>query len=80
MSEAANNCSVSSGEKDRHSTPDILMSDSDDMFFQSLYEFMEHEKQFLQCPAEGPDELRYIIYRSAFNKVFYLFTYLLTLI
>lgn len=56
------------------------MSDSDDMFFQSLYEFMEHEKRFLQCPAEGPDELRYIIYRSAFNKVFYLFTYLLTLI
>lgn len=76
MSEAENNCSVSSREENRHST-DILISDSDDMFFQSLYEFMEHEKQFLQCPAEGPDELRYIVYRSAFNKVFYLLTYLL---
>ncbi|XP_036978626.1 clathrin heavy chain linker domain-containing protein 1-like isoform X2 [Acanthopagrus latus] len=69
MSEAENTCSVSSREEVRHSTSDMLTTDSDDMFFQCLYEFMEHEKQFLQCPAEGPDELRYIVYRSAFNQV-----------
>lgn len=77
MSEAENTCSVSSREEVRHSTSDMLTTDSDDMFFQCLYEFMEHEKQFLQCPAEGPDELRYIVYRSAFNQVFYILTYYL---
>ncbi|KAM9847992.1 clathrin heavy chain linker domain-containing protein 1-like [Aulostomus maculatus] len=64
---------MSSGSFSRHggrsSTPDILISESDEIFFQSLREFIEHEKQYLQCPAEGPDELRYSIYCSAFNKV-----------
>ncbi|KAM9345488.1 clathrin heavy chain linker domain-containing protein 1-like [Symphorus nematophorus] len=69
MSERQNCSSLSSREEERRSTPAILISDSDDRFFQSLSEFIEHEKQYLQCPAEGPDELRYIIYRSAFNKV-----------
>ncbi|XP_058508365.1 clathrin heavy chain linker domain-containing protein 1-like [Solea solea] len=50
-------------------TPDILVCEREERFFKSLYEFIEHEKQFLQCPAEGADELRYAIYRSAFNKV-----------
>ncbi|KAM7385169.1 hypothetical protein PAMP_001265 [Pampus punctatissimus] len=58
-----------SRKEERHSTPDILISESDERFFQSLYEFIEHEKQYLQCPSDGADELRYIIYRSAFNKV-----------
>ncbi|KAG7512655.1 hypothetical protein JOB18_036054 [Solea senegalensis] len=50
-------------------TPDILVCEREERFFKSLYEFIEHEKQFLQCPAEGADELRYSIYRSVFNKV-----------
>lgn len=50
-------------------TPDILISASDERFFLSLYEFIEHEKEYQQCPEEGPDQLRYIIYRSVFNKV-----------
>ncbi|XP_073337940.1 clathrin heavy chain linker domain-containing protein 1-like [Pagrus major] len=69
MSEAANSCSASSRGEERHPTADMLITDSDDGFFQSLYELIEHEKLYLRCPAEGPHELRYIIYRSAFNKV-----------
>ncbi|XP_041866648.1 clathrin heavy chain linker domain-containing protein 1-like isoform X2 [Melanotaenia boesemani] len=69
MSEAQMSRSLSpSGEK-RKSTPDILSSDSDTKFSQFLYEFIEAEKTYLQCPEEGPNELRYISYRSAFNKV-----------
>ncbi|XP_024865743.1 clathrin heavy chain linker domain-containing protein 1 isoform X2 [Kryptolebias marmoratus] len=48
---------------------DITMCESDKRFFQNLYEFIDQEKKYLQCPAEGPDELRYFIYRSVFNKV-----------
>ncbi|XP_041645775.1 clathrin heavy chain linker domain-containing protein 1-like [Cheilinus undulatus] len=54
---------------ERHKTPDILTAGSDERFFQSLYQFIEHEKLYLECPTEGPDELLYIIYRSVFNKV-----------
>ncbi|KAL3971632.1 electron transfer flavoprotein alpha subunit [Sarotherodon galilaeus] len=50
-------------------TADILTTDSDRSFIQSLYEFMEHEKKCLQCPGEGPDELRYTVHRSVFSKV-----------
>ncbi|XP_047459460.1 clathrin heavy chain linker domain-containing protein 1-like [Mugil cephalus] len=50
-------------------TPEVVMSESDGRFFQSLYEFIKHEKKYLRCPEEGPDETRYIIYRSAFNQV-----------
>lgn len=42
---------------------------SDSRFFQSLDEFITQEKRFLRCPEEGPDQLRYTIYRTAFNKV-----------
>ncbi|XP_074532438.1 clathrin heavy chain linker domain-containing protein 1-like [Halichoeres trimaculatus] len=56
-------------EKESSSTPDILVSGADESFFQSLSKFIEHEKEYLQCPEEGPDELRYFIYRSVFNKV-----------
>ncbi|XP_053189511.1 clathrin heavy chain linker domain-containing protein 1-like [Scomber japonicus] len=68
-SEPQTSCSSPPRKEERQSTPDILISESDERFFQSLYEFIEHEKQYLQCPAEGADELRYIIYRSTFNKV-----------
>nr|XP_015797490.2 clathrin heavy chain linker domain-containing protein 1 [Nothobranchius furzeri] len=46
-----------------------MMSESDTTFLQKLYEFINQEKKNLQCPEEGPNELRYIVYRSAFNKV-----------
>ncbi|XP_035520046.1 clathrin heavy chain linker domain-containing protein 1-like isoform X2 [Morone saxatilis] len=69
MSEQQEPSSSSSRKEERPSTPEILTCESDERFFQSLYEFIEHEKQYLQCPEEGPDELRYIIYRSVFNKV-----------
>uniref|UniRef100_A0A7N8YLB0 Translin-associated factor X-interacting protein 1 N-terminal domain-containing protein n=1 Tax=Mastacembelus armatus TaxID=205130 RepID=A0A7N8YLB0_9TELE len=55
--------------EERRSTPDILTSGTDERFFQSLFEFIEEEKRYLRCPEQGPDELRYIIYRSVFNKV-----------
>ncbi|XP_041803069.1 clathrin heavy chain linker domain-containing protein 1-like [Chelmon rostratus] len=69
MCEPPKSNSSSSRKEDRHSTPDILMCERDERFFQSLYDFIKHEKQYLQCPEEGPDELRYSIYRSVFNKV-----------
>lgn len=69
MSEPQSSSSSALITEERRVTPDILVSDSDGRFFQSLCEFIEHEKRYLQCPEEGPDELRYIIYRSAFNKV-----------
>ncbi|XP_076598812.1 clathrin heavy chain linker domain-containing protein 1-like [Chaetodon auriga] len=69
MCEPPNSNSSSSGKEDRHSTPDILICESDERFFQSLYEFIGHEKQYLQCPEEGPDPLRYSVYRSAFSQV-----------
>ncbi|XP_060896408.1 clathrin heavy chain linker domain-containing protein 1-like [Labrus mixtus] len=57
------------GKNEGHTTPDVLIAGRDESFFQSLFEFIKHEKQYLQCPLEGPDELHYIIYRSVFNKV-----------
>lgn len=60
---------LSSRKNDRVSTPEILECESDEKFLKSLYNFIDHEKRYLQCPEEGPDELRYIIYRSVFNKV-----------
>nr|XP_020441848.1 clathrin heavy chain linker domain-containing protein 1 isoform X2 [Monopterus albus]XP_020441849.1 clathrin heavy chain linker domain-containing protein 1 isoform X2 [Monopterus albus] len=63
-------CSSSSSRREeRRSTPDILISDTDERFFQSLYEFIEHEKRYLRCPEEGPSEQRHSIYCSVFNKV-----------
>lgn len=70
MSEPQNSSSSSPRKEERPATPDILMSESDERFFRSLYEFIEHEKEYLRCPEEGPDQIRYIIYRSVFNKVF----------
>ncbi|XP_008286555.1 clathrin heavy chain linker domain-containing protein 1 [Stegastes partitus] len=69
MSETPNRRSSSSTREERVRSPDVLVSGSDERFFRSLYEFIEHEKKYLQSPEEGPDELRYIIYRSVFNKV-----------
>ncbi|XP_023182910.1 clathrin heavy chain linker domain-containing protein 1 isoform X2 [Xiphophorus maculatus] len=48
---------------------DVEVCESDETFVQSLNDFIEKEKEYLQCPEEGTDELRYIVYRSAFNKV-----------
>ncbi|KAK2921555.1 hypothetical protein Q8A73_001040 [Channa argus] len=42
---------------------------SDGVFWVRSHGFIEHEKRYLQCPEEGPDELRYLIYRFVFNKV-----------
>lgn len=69
MSEAQNRSSSSPRKEEIRATPAIWMSESDERFFRSLYEFIEHEKVYVQCPEEGPDQLRYIIYRSVFSKV-----------
>ncbi|KAF7644042.1 hypothetical protein LDENG_00228530 [Lucifuga dentata] len=69
MSESQNNNCSSLKPEERNLTPEILISESDEKFFQSLYDFIEYEKQYLQCPAEGADEQRYMIYCSVFNKV-----------
>ncbi|TMS04416.1 Clathrin heavy chain linker domain-containing protein 1 [Larimichthys crocea] len=69
MSELKHGNSSSSSNDEGHSTPDVLISDSDRRFFQSLCEFIAHEKRYLQCPQEGADELRYSVYRTAFSKV-----------
>ncbi|MED6271031.1 hypothetical protein CHARACLAT_016174 [Characodon lateralis] len=52
-----------------NSLVDTALCEDDRRFFQSLNEFIDEEKKYLQCPDEGADELRYIIYRSVFNKV-----------
>ncbi|XP_039996141.1 clathrin heavy chain linker domain-containing protein 1-like [Xiphias gladius] len=69
MSEPQNSNNSSSRKEASLSTPGILISETDERFFQSLYEFIEHEKRYLRVPEDGPDELRYFIYRSVFNKV-----------
>ncbi|KAK5882783.1 hypothetical protein CesoFtcFv8_021332 [Champsocephalus esox] len=69
MSETQSYSRSSSRTDERSSTPDILISESDERFFKSLEEFIEREKLYLQCQQQGPDELRYIVYRHVFNKV-----------
>ena len=69
MSETQSYSRSSSRTDERSSTPDILISECDERFFRSLEEFIEREKLYLQCQQQGPDELRYIVYRSVFNKV-----------
>lgn len=44
--------------------------EDDKLLLASLYDFIDREKQYLGCPAEGPDELRYLVYRTVFCKVF----------
>lgn len=70
MSRTQKSNSSCSRREERQPTPEIVISETDESFFQSLYDFIEHEKRCLKCPEEGPEELRYIIYRSVFNKVF----------
>ncbi|XP_024916515.1 clathrin heavy chain linker domain-containing protein 1 isoform X2 [Cynoglossus semilaevis] len=43
--------------------------DQDQIFLQSLKEYMKEEKVFLNCPPDGADELRYTVYRSVFSQV-----------
>ncbi|XP_034407391.1 clathrin heavy chain linker domain-containing protein 1-like [Cyclopterus lumpus] len=69
MSEPRNSTCSSSKTEERCSTPDILISESDERFFRSLDEFIEQEKRCLRCPEKGPDDLRYTVYRHVFNKV-----------
>ncbi|KAK5908835.1 hypothetical protein CgunFtcFv8_016858 [Champsocephalus gunnari] len=69
MSKTQSYSRSSSRTDERSSTPDILISESDERFFRSLEEFIEREKLYLQCQQQGPDELRYIVYRHVFNKV-----------
>ncbi|XP_038586259.1 clathrin heavy chain linker domain-containing protein 1-like [Micropterus salmoides] len=67
----ARNSSGSSPRRGGRSTPDILGSGSDDgRFFQTLREFIDHEKRLLRCSEDGrPHELRYVIYRTVFSQV-----------
>ncbi|KAJ8248406.1 hypothetical protein GJAV_G00241700 [Gymnothorax javanicus] len=46
-----------------------ILSTSDRKFFDSLQTFIQHEKSRLIQPSEGPNEQRYNIYSSAFDKV-----------
>ncbi|XP_053474950.1 clathrin heavy chain linker domain-containing protein 1 isoform X2 [Ictalurus furcatus] len=50
-------------------TAPLFESASDRSFMQSLKEFIKSEKEQLGCPDEGPDEQRYTIYSTAFDKI-----------
>lgn len=69
MSERRNNNGSSEKLEESNVTPEIQISESDEKFFQHLYDYIQYEKQYLQCPAEGADERRFVIYSSVFNKV-----------
>lgn len=58
-------------------TEPLFESASDRSFMKSLKEFIKSEKEQLCCPDEGPDEQRYTIYSTAFEKVHKLYSYLL---
>ncbi|XP_020337562.1 clathrin heavy chain linker domain-containing protein 1 [Oncorhynchus kisutch] len=64
----AENLHHSAEESERRTLPPIK-SASDKYFLESLGEYIQHEMERLMCPDEGPDEQRYIIYSSAFDKV-----------
>lgn len=64
----AGNLHNSADESERRTLPPIK-SASDKYFLESLGEYIQHEKERLMCPDKGPDEQRYIIYSSAFDKV-----------
>ena len=42
---------------------------SDDTFQNTLRKFIQLEKEHLPTSEKGPDEQRYVIYSSAFDKV-----------
>ena len=46
-----------------------ISSDTERQFIQDLQESVNVEMARLNCPDQGPDEQRYIIYKDAFNKV-----------
>ncbi|KAK3507217.1 hypothetical protein QTP70_010329 [Hemibagrus guttatus] len=50
-------------------TAPLFESASDRSFMKSLKEFIKSEKEQLCCPDEGPDEQRYTIYSTAFDKI-----------
>ncbi|XP_033836027.1 clathrin heavy chain linker domain-containing protein 1-like [Periophthalmus magnuspinnatus] len=60
---------MSLGKVEEVLTPEVLECESEEKFVKSLDDFIEHEKQYLKCPQEGPSELRYVLYRSVFNKL-----------
>lgn len=51
------------------SSANMLLCESDRGFFRSLSEFTAQEKEKQRCPEEGPDQLRYTVYRTMFSKV-----------
>ncbi|KAF6727577.1 Clathrin heavy chain linker domain-containing protein 1 [Oryzias melastigma] len=61
--------SLSRKQEKRKPAVSSVSCEEDKRFLASLDEFIEHEKQYLGCPAEGPHELRYMVYRAAFNEV-----------
>ncbi|TSN95652.1 Clathrin heavy chain linker domain-containing protein 1 [Bagarius yarrelli] len=50
-------------------TAPLFESASDRSFMKSLTDFIKSEKELLCCPDEGPDEQRYYIYSTAFEKI-----------
>lgn len=62
--------SLSRKQEKRKPAVSSVSCEDNKRFLASLDEFIEHEKQYLGCPAEGPHELRYMVYRAAFNEVF----------
>ncbi|XP_024153273.1 clathrin heavy chain linker domain-containing protein 1 isoform X2 [Oryzias melastigma] len=61
--------SLSRKQEKRKPAVSSVSCEDNKRFLASLDEFIEHEKQYLGCPAEGPHELRYMVYRAAFNEV-----------
>ena len=55
--------------------------ESDRRFLESLSENIKRDKEHLQCPDQGPDVHRYIIYSNAFDEVdcYYLLLILISL-
>ncbi|KAM9726340.1 uncharacterized protein ACNS7B_017310, partial [Menidia menidia] len=69
MSEALKSGVSSSDGGEIKPAEDSPVCEADRRFLQALREFIEHEKKSLNCPEEGPHELRYVVYRSVFNKL-----------
>ena len=46
-----------------------ISSETERQFIQDLQDNVNVELARLNCPEQGPDEQRYIIYKDAFNKV-----------
>ncbi|XP_029926014.1 clathrin heavy chain linker domain-containing protein 1-like [Myripristis murdjan] len=65
--EKSNLLPAESGPSDR--AAGSVLSEGDTRFLRALRDFITEEKQLLRCPDVGPDENRYSIYSSVFNKL-----------